>query len=194
MRALAVLSLLPLLLNCAGSQARQASASASADEPSSVTTEDPEPSAPTEADDAAPGEAPASTEPPAYQEPPPVVVRRYHVFATLETRAKQKVTLTSLLTTAADDAEALAPGIEALLEHKPAGAEEWVPVADVTVTAVTTRGNRVAGTERQVIEVQLLREHAAASLKGKLSPFARKGRVRLQVDRPAAQPTAASPP
>ena len=127
-------------------------------------------------DDAADGSA-------AYSEPPPVVVRRYHVFATMEARVKKKVTITSLLETAADDAERLAAGTEALLEHKPAGTKEWEPVADVTVTRLTTRGNRAAGNERQVIELEIRQEHAAAAQKGKASPFLRKARVRLQVDR-----------
>lgn len=181
-----------LVLGCGGTPPPVTSDSV--DEPGDVVaaSEAPESSSTTaEAarDEPAPSDAPAAEQPPAYQEPPPIVVRRYHVFASMEARVKKKVTITSLLTTAADDADALAPGLEALLEHKPAGAEEWAPVADVTVTSVTTKGSRAAGNERQVIEVEIRSEHAAASQKGKLSPFTRRGRVRLQVDRPTSQPS-----
>jgi hypothetical protein len=175
---------LSFAIGCAGSTPAQTSAA-------------PEPAG---ASSASPSDASASSEPELqpyaglteaasaapYIEPPPVVVRRYHVFATLDARAKQKLTVTSLLNTASDDAEALAPGTEALLEHKPAGANDWVPVADVTVTGVTTRGSRAAGNERQVIELEIRAEHPAASQKGKQGPFTRKGRMRLQIDRQVA--------
>jgi hypothetical protein len=177
------------VVGCGG--AAPAQTAPAADEPSVASAAEAAPLEENEPRDAGPDDAASSPSAAkdgsaAYAEPPPVVVRRYHVFATMEARVKKKVTITSLLETAADDAEELAPGMEALLEHKPAGGDEWVPVADVTVVRLTTRGSRAAGTERQVIELEIRAEHAAAAQKGKLSPFNRKGRVRLQVDRQVA--------
>lgn len=125
---------------------------------------------------------------PMYVEPPPQVVHRHHVFGTMKARAAKKLVITSVLTTAADGAEELAEGEKALLEFKAKGSKEWVPVADVVVKKVAARGSRVAGTERQEIELEIESEREAAKAKGRASPFLPNGRVRLQIDRAEAAP------
>ncbi len=151
--------------------------------------------APTSTDTSEEATAPGAETPeepaPVYTEPPPQVVRRHHVFATLKARAKNKVVITSVLTTAADEAETLSPDTEALLEFKAKGSKEWVAVADVIVKKVSTKGSRAANNERQEIELEIKTEHPAAGKKGKENPFQRNGRVRLQVDRP--EPAGAAP-
>ncbi len=136
-----------------------------------------EASNPAEADSGPPDGAPV------YTEPPPRIVRRHHVFGTMRARAAKKVVMTSVLTTAADEAETLAPGTEAVLEFKPKGSKEWVPVADVIVKQVTMKGRRVLGNERQEIALEIQTEHKQTALLRKQSPFRRNARVRLQVDR-----------
>jgi hypothetical protein len=134
--------------------------------------------------DAAAADAEPAEAAPVYVEPPAQVVHRFHVFGTMKARAAKKVVITSVLTTAADDAEALQPGTEALLEFKAKGAKEWVAVAVVTVKKIATKGSRVQGNERQELELELTTEHPAAKAKGAKSPFLPRARVRLQVDRP----------
>ncbi len=138
--------------------------------------------------DAAAADAEPVEAAPAYVEPPAQVVHRYHVFGTMKARAAKKVVMTSVLTTASDDSTPLAPGMEALLEFKAKGAKEWVPVADVTVKKLTTKGSKVRGDERQEIELEMTAQHPAAMSKGIKNPFRPRARVRLQVDRPEPAP------
>ena len=130
---------------------------------------------------------------PVYTEPPPQIVRRHHVFGTMRARAAKKVVMTSVLTTAADEAETLAPGTEAVLEFKPKGSKEWVPVADVIVKKVTMKGRRVLGNERQEITLEIQTEHDRKAQLRKQSPYRRNARVRLQVDRMEGGETEDSP-
>jgi hypothetical protein len=170
-------------LGCGGPPKQPAATEPTAPEPSGKAA-DPELNSPDAGGSVDDSDASAPEAAAAYTEPPPQVVRRHHVFATMYARAAKKVIITSVLTTAADEAESLAVGTEALLEFKAKGTKEWVPVADVTVQKVSLKGSRVAGNERQQIELEISQTHDAAKGKGKHNPFARNGRVRLQVDRP----------
>ncbi len=177
--AAAIVSAVGLALGCAGAPKTAPGSEANAAASSEVAKADPKPSAPDAAAD-------ASSEPDTgavYTEPPPQVVRRHHVFASMHARAAKKVLINSVLTTAADEAETLALETPALLEFKAKGAKEWVPIADVLVKNVKLKGSRVAGNERQEIELEITATHPAAAGKGKLNPFVRNSRVRLQIDR-----------
>lgn len=178
--AAALVSAMCLAGGCAGASKTAPSSEANAAASGDAVTVDPEPSAP---DAAAAADAPDSDAAAVYTEPPPQVVRRHHVFASMHARAAKKVLINSVLTTAADEAETLAPETHALLEFKAKGAKEWVLVADVLVKNVKLKGSRVAGNERQEIELEITATHPAAAGKGKLNPFVRNSRVRLQIDR-----------
>lgn len=116
---------------------------------------------------------------PVYKEPPPVVVRRHHVFTTLAARAGKRVTLTSLLTTASDEHPDLEVGTEATLQHKPKGKTEWADLGVVKVLSLTSKPGRF-GSAEQLIAVELQSE-APGSPKG---AYLRGAKLRLQVDRP----------
>lgn len=119
---------------------------------------------------------------PVYRDPPPVVVRRHHVFATLFARAGKRVTLTSLLTTASDTHPDLATGTEVALQFKAKGSTDWQGAARAKVVSIKDKGNRAIGTERQEISVELVSEEPKTK-----ALYLRGARVRLEVDRPEAQ-------
>ncbi|MEZ4225072.1 MAG: hypothetical protein R3B13_29230 [Polyangiaceae bacterium] len=178
MRASWMFSLALALSGCAGAP----SAPPKADEVAAAEPDPPTPRAAADASKPVEVDAGSPDSAPIYTEPPPQVVRRHHVFATMKARAAKKVVITSVLTTAADEGETLAVGTQAVLEFKPKGEAEWVQVADVVVKEISTKGKRVLGNERQEItlEIQTLHEQ---KMPGKRNPFQRNARVRLQVDR-----------
>lgn len=117
-----------------------------------------------------------------YQEPPPVEVYRFHVYAKGVSRAGRTVVVESLVTTTGE--ADLAAGETALLERKvtptPPDGNDWLPVADVVVKKLAARGR---------IELELGTEHpeAATKRRGK-TPFAPGEKLRLQVDRRRESP------
>lgn len=137
---------------------------------------EPDASAP-DAGDAGPDAGDAGPEP-VYEAPPPLVVRRHHVFASLAARAGKRVTLTSLLSTASDEHPDIGAGTEATLQHKAKGKQEWKDVATVKVVWVTAKRDRLGGSQQE-IALELLDEVA-----GNKAAFVRGAQLRLQVDRP----------
>jgi len=153
-------------------QAASARGEKAADEPDAAAQESPG-DAGTEALDA--GDASSA---PVYQEPPPVVVHRHHVYCTTFARAGRRVTLTSLLSTASEGEPELGAGTAAVLQYKPKGVKDWVAVAKVKVLSITDKGSRVASSERREIAIEILSEEP-----GTKAAFVRSTKVRLEVDR-----------
>ncbi len=110
----------------------------------------------------------------------------------MDSRAKEKVTIVSLLDTSAD-AAALAPSIEAELQLKVEPAtgsdSDWTPVGTVMVDKIESQGSAVRNNARQLIRMHILTEASAAQVKGRPSPFKRGAKVRLQIDRREEPPT-----
>ncbi len=193
MRTREMIALALVLGGCAGAPVAAPPAEAVEAEKPPTPEEAEEASKPAQADAGPPDTGPI------YTEPRPQIVRRHHVFGSMRARAAKKVVMTSVLTTAADEAETLIPGTEAVLEFKPKGSKEWVPVADVIEKKVTMKGRRVLGNERQEISLEIQTVHKQKAKLRKQSPFRRNARVRLQVDRmeggaaaPAAEPAEVS--
>lgn len=170
----------------AETQAKAESSDEKAEEEETPDTESEEPA------DAGAITADASAEPASvYEEPPPTVVRRHHVYAKMKWRVKKLVTVESLLSTASG--EDVSEGDEAVLQRKmdppPDAGDDWEPVADVIVKKITKKGSVVAGNARQELQLEVITEHAAAKDKKK-TPFRPRVKVRLQIDKAEAAPAA----